>query len=141
MPYPQGSTQKGGFCPEYHTAQHLGGDDFASITQWNVGKVADLCLLLDKIQEAPGVSVLDNTVVFLGACMHGGDHKADRLPVALIGGGNLGLKNNQHVILDKRPLRDLYFTLMNDVYGLGVKDFGQDLTGAAPAKISELLKG
>ena len=137
------STPKGGFCPEYHTAQHLGGDDFASITWWNVGKVADLCRTLDSIQEAPGVSVLDNTVVFLGACMHGGDHRADRLPVALIGGGNLGLKNDQHLTLDKRPLRDLYFTLMNDVYGLdvGMSDFGQDLTGAAPAKISELLKG
>ena len=61
--------------------------------------------------------------------------------LALIGGGNLGLKNDQHLTLAKRPLRDLYFTLMNDVYSLGVGDFGQDLTGAAPARISELLKG
>ncbi len=137
----ESSSPKGGTCPEYHTAQHAGGDDFATITWWNVGKVADLCRMLDNIQEAPGVSVLDNCVVYLGACMHGGDHEADRLPVALIGGGNLGLKNDQHLTLDKRPLRDLYFTLMNDVYGVSVSDFGQDLTGAAPAKISELLKG
>ncbi|MEO8900491.1 MAG: hypothetical protein ABI488_02610, partial [Polyangiaceae bacterium] len=128
-------------CPEYHAAQHAGGDDFATITWWNVGKVADLCRMLDNIQEAPGVSVLDNCVVYLGACMHGGDHEADRLPVALIGGGNLGLKNNQHLVLDKRPLRDLYFTLMNDVYGLrNPSEFGQNLTGAPPARISELLK-
>lgn len=135
------STPKGGNCPEYHAAQHAGGDDFATITWWNVGKVADLCRMLDNIQEAPGVSVLDNCVVYLGACMHGGDHEADRLPVALIGGGNLGLKNNQHLVLDKRPLRDLYFTLMNDVYGIrNASDFGQNLTGAPPARISELLK-
>jgi hypothetical protein len=38
-------------------------------------------------------------------------------------------------------LRDLYFTLMNDVYGLGVRDFGQNLTGAPPSRITELLKG
>lgn len=137
------STPKGGPCPEYHIAQHAGGDVFASITAWNVGRVAELCQKLDAIPEAPGVSVLDNCVVFLGACMHGGDHEGDRLPVALIGGGNLGLKNDHHVALDKRPLRDLYFTLMKDIYGLdgpNVTNFGQNLTGAPPARISELLK-
>jgi hypothetical protein len=136
----ESSSPKGGTCPDYHVAQHAGGDVFATITWWNVGKVADLCRKLDAIQEAPGVSVLDNSVVFLGACMHGGNHEGNQLPALLIGGGNLGLKNDQHLALDKRPLRDLYFTLMNDVYALGVSDFGQDLTGAPPARISELLK-
>jgi hypothetical protein len=138
---PDGSSAKGGACPEYHTAQHDGGDVFATITWWNVGKVADLCRKLDAIQEAPGLSVLDNAVVFLGACMHAGNHEADRLPVAILGGRNLGLENDQHIVLDKRPLRDLYFTLLNDVYGLGARDFGQNLTGAPPAAITELLKG
>jgi hypothetical protein len=136
-----GSSEKGGTCPEYHNSQHAGGDVFATITWWNVGKVADLCRKLDAIQEAPGVSVLDNCVVFLGACMHGGDHLGNRLPAVLIGGGNLGLKNDQYVALNNRPLRDMYFTLMNDVYALGVSEFGQNLTGAPLAKISELLKG
>jgi hypothetical protein len=135
------STPKGGACPEYHAAQHRGGDVFASVTWWNVGKVADLCRKLDAIKEADGKSLLDNTVVFLGGCMQGGNHEADRLPAALVGGGNLGLETDQHLVLDKRPLRDLYFTLLNDVYGLGVSDFGQDLTGAPPARISELLAG
>ena len=137
---PDGSSAKGGACPEYHTAQHDGGDVFATITWWNVGKVADLCRKLDAIQEAPGISVLDNAVVFLGACMHAGNHEGDRLPVAILGGGNLGLENDQHIVLDRRPLRDLYFTLLNDVYGLGARDFGQNLTGAPPAAITELLK-
>jgi len=135
-----GSTPKGGTCSEYHAAQHAGDDVFATITWWNVGRVADLCRKLDAIKEANGASVLDNSVVFLGACMHGGDHEGDRLPVALIGGGNLGLKTNQHLVLSKRPLRDLYVTLMNDVYGLGVTDFGTDRTGATPARISQLLR-
>ena len=138
---PDSSTDKGGACPEYHVAQHSGGDDFATITWWNVGKVANLCRKLDVIEEAPGISVLDNSVVFLGACMHGGSHEASNLPVALLGGGNLGLETDQHLVLDRRPLRDLYITLMNDVYGLGVGDFGQNLTGAPLASITSLLRG
>ncbi len=53
----------------------------------------------------------------------------------------IGLENDQHIVLDKRPLRDLYFTLMNEVYGLAARDFGQNLTGAPPTRITELLKG
>jgi hypothetical protein len=136
----EGSTPKGGSCPEYHLAQHHTGDDFATITWWNVSKVAELCRKLDAIDEAPGVSVLDNSVVMLGAAMHGGNHLANELPMALIGGGNLGLRNDQHLVLDARPLRDLYFTLLNDVYGLGVTDFGQNRTGAPPATIAQVLK-
>lgn len=135
----EGSRSKGGACLEYHTAQHEGGDVFASITWWNVGKVADLCRKLDAIQEAPSSSVLDNTVVFLGACMHGGDHQGDRLPVALVGGKNVGLKNDQHLVFEGRPLRDLYFTLLNDVFGLGVRDFGQNAAGVPIQRIAELL--
>jgi hypothetical protein len=134
------SSPKGGSCGEYHVAQHAGDDQFPSITWWNVGKVAELCRKLDAIEEAPGVSVLDNCVVFLGSCMHGSNHEANQLPAVLIGGGNLGLKNDQHLALDQRPLRDLYFTLLNDIYELGVSDFGQNLTNAPPARIDELLK-
>ncbi|HEX6273670.1 MAG TPA: DUF1552 domain-containing protein [Polyangiaceae bacterium] len=137
----EGSTPTTGVCPEYHAAQHQGGDEFASITWWNVGKVAELCRRLDAIEEAPGVSVLDNCVVLFGGCMQGGSHKADELPVALIGGRNLGLKNDQHVKLERRPLRDLYTTLLNDVFGLGLEPFGQNLTGAPAATVAELLEG
>ncbi|MES1175615.1 MAG: DUF1552 domain-containing protein [Myxococcales bacterium] len=136
----QGSSPKGGRCPEYHTSHHAGGDEFATITWWNVGKAADLCRKLNAIEEAPGVSVLDNCVVLLGGCMHDGTHEADQLPLALVGGQNLGLKNDQHVVLDKRPLRDLYMTLLNDVFSLGVSDFGQNLTGAPATRIAELLR-
>jgi hypothetical protein len=135
----EGSTPKGGVCPEYHAAQHHTGDDFHTITWWNVGKVAELCRKLDAIEEAPGVSVLDNCVVLFGGCMHGGNHLANELPVALLGGGNLGIKSDQHVVLDQRPLRDLYVTLMNEIFGLGVDDFGQNLTGAPPTTLEEIL--
>jgi len=133
------SSPKGGPCPEYHVAQHAGGDVFATITWWNVGRVADLCRKLDAIEESPGVSALDNTVVLLGGCMQGGSHAANMLPLALLGGANLGLRNDQHLVLDGRPLRDLYFTLLNDVFGLAVTELGQNMTGAPLARIVELL--
>ena len=50
------------------------------------------------------------------------------------------VKNDQHVVLDSRPLRDLYVTLMNDVFDLGIEEFGENLTGAPPVKIAELIE-
>jgi hypothetical protein len=137
---PTGSTVSSGTCPEYHTGgQHGSADDFATITHWNVGKVAELCSKLDAIKEADGKSILDNSVILFGGCMHGNDHKADRLPTMLIGGGGGKLKTDQHLVLDKRPLRDLHYTVMNDVFGMQQTNFGQNLTGAPIAKIPQLL--
>jgi hypothetical protein len=135
----ESSSPKGGPCPGYHSAQHGPSDPFATITWWNVGKVAELCRKLDAIEEAPGVSVLDNTVVLFAGCMEGGSHRANELPVALIGGGGLGLKTDQHLVLDNRPLRDLYFTLMNQVFALNVADFGQNLTQAPASALDSLV--
>jgi len=133
---PKGSS----VCPEYHLAQHAGGDAFATITWWNVARVADLCRKLDGIEEAPGVTVLDNTVVLFGGSMEGGSHAAEKLPLALVGGGNLGLTGDRHLALDKRPLRDLYITLLNDVFGLSLDELGQNMTGAPLAPLRELLE-
>jgi hypothetical protein len=134
------STPSTGVCPSWYSGG-LNGDPnhYASIVHWHVGKVAALCKRLDGMIEADGQSVLDNCVVYLGASMHGADHAADRLPVFTVGSGGGALKTNQHVTLSKRPLRDFYFTLMNDVYKMGVQSFGDNLTGAPIARIPELL--
>ncbi len=126
-------------CPEYHAGgQHGSQAAFGSITWWNSGKVAELCSKLDAVKEADGSSILDNTVVFYGGCMHGSNHDCNELPTALIGGGKLGLAQDQHVGFTNRPLRDLHFTLMNQVFGLGIADFGQDKTGKPIAMMREL---
>jgi hypothetical protein len=136
----EGSVEAGGTCPEYHNGgQHGSQDDFATITWWNATKVAELCTKLDAIQEGPGVSVLDNSVIVFAGAMHGSNHQCNELPVALIGSGGGLLKTDQHVVFDDRPLRDLYFTLMNQVFAMGVTDFGQNLTGAPIASIQELI--
>ena len=135
-----GSTQTSGTLPEYHGGcQHGSQDDFATVSWWNAGKVADLCTKMDAIKEANGLSILDNSVVFFGAAMHGSDHSCDRLPAVLIGSGGGKLKGNQNVVLNKRPLRDLHYTVMNSVFGMNQTTFGQNLTGAPLATINELV--
>ena len=134
------STQTTGTCPEYHGGgQHGSQDDFGAITWWNVGKVADLCTKLDAIKEANGLSILDNSVIYFGAAMHGSDHSCDRLPAAIIGGGGGKLKTNQFIQLNKRPLRDLHYTIMNKVFNMGQTDFGVNLTGAPISVINEIV--
>ncbi len=133
------STEADGNCGNYHGSQHGSQDEFATISWWNAGKVAELCRKLDAIKEGNGLSILDNTVVLFGGCMHGSDHSCDRLPTALIGSGGGKLKTDQHVTYSKKPMRDLHFTLLNDVFGLGVADFGSSPAGAAPGKLPEIL--
>jgi len=133
------STPSSGVCGNYTGAQHGSQDEFATITWWNVGKVADLCRKLAATDDGNGKSVLDNSVVFLGSCTHGSNHICADLPALLVGGGGGALKTDQHLTLTNRPLRDLYFTLMKQVFGAPITDFGVNLTGAALAPIDEIL--
>jgi hypothetical protein len=130
-----------GMCGEYHGSQHGSQDEFATITWFNVSKVADLCRKLDAIQEADGRTVLDNSVVLFGGAMHGSNHQCNELPTALIGGGGGKLKTDQHVLTDKRPLRHLHYTLMNGVFGMNVTDFAQSAAKIPLATLQEILIG
>jgi hypothetical protein len=135
-----GSTLANGTCAEYHTGgQHGSQDDFASLSRWNASKVFELCKQMDAVKEGNGFSLLDNTVVFFGGAMHGSNHACNKLPTMLIGGAGGKLKTDQHVELGNRPLRDLHYTLMNAVFGMGVTEFGQNLTGAPLAPIQEII--
>jgi len=132
------STPDAGYCGDWHSAQMGDRDQYASIVHWNVGKVAALCQKLAAMDDGDGRSVLDNSVVFLGACMNW-DWRCADLPSLLIGGGGGALKTDQHLDLGNRPLRDLYITVLNGVLGLSETDFGVNRTGAPLKPISELL--
>jgi hypothetical protein len=136
-----GSTEGNGTCPEYHGGgQHGSKESFGSITRWNAGKVAELATKLDAIKEADGTTVLDNTVIFFAGAMRGSDHSCHDLPVALIGGGALGLRQDQRVDLGNRPLRDLHYTMMNKVFDMqDVTEFGANLTGAPLKVVTEII--
>ena len=137
-----GSTEATGTCPEYHGGgQHGNQNDFATITWWNVGKVAALCAKLDAIKEGDK-SILDNCVIMFGGAMHGSNHACNQLPIALIGGGGGKLKVDQHIVFTKRWLRDLHVTVMKEVFGMsgpGVDDFGVPRADNLPTVIKEIL--
>jgi len=138
-----GSTEVGGTCPAYHNGgQHGTQDDFASITWWNVGKVAELCSKLDAIKEENGQTLLDNTLVMFGGAMHGSNHNCSELPMVLIGGGGGTFKTDQHVVFQQRWLRDLHHTVMTRMFGMSGPDvdgFGMERADQPKTEIKEIL--
>ncbi|HEX3854148.1 MAG TPA: DUF1552 domain-containing protein [Polyangiaceae bacterium] len=144
-----GSTPASGtqVCGNYHGAQHAGNtnDDFSTISWWNSSKVAALATRLDAIQDGEGASILDNTVIMYSAAMHGGNHQSNQLPLALIGGGGGTLKLDQHVKYGDtpgdRPMRDLYYTLLNKTFGMNVASFGTHIQNIPNSYMTEILNG
>ncbi|WP_437572930.1 hypothetical protein [Sorangium sp. So ce542] len=71
------------------------------------------------------------------------DHDAYDLPIVLLGGDGVFL-NDAHVaygpVGGDRQLRDLWFTIMNQYYGLGVASFGDDLRGEPNRLLEEILR-
>jgi Protein of unknown function (DUF1552) len=139
-----GSVEATGKCGGFHGLQHAGdsNDGFASINWWFSTQLAALCALMDAVPEGDG-TLLDHTLVMYGGAMHGGDHDARPLPMALIGGSKVGIRQNQHLdysaSADGKPLRDLYYTILNGYFGVGVAGFGESLHGSQNQLISELL--
>ena len=136
-----GSTPGTGTVSGYHGLQHAGdsNDGFATINWWLSSVTADLCQKLADIKEGDS-SLLDTTLVMYAGAMHGSNHDAWPLPVALFGGAKAGLRTDQHVSFSSpRPLRDLYFTILNSYFKLGVPSFGDSLAGAPNKTISEIL--
>jgi hypothetical protein len=136
-----GSTTGNGNCGNYHGSQH-GGDsnnNFATINWWQSTKIAELCAKMNAVPEGEG-TLLDHSIVMYASCMHGGNHFANDLPVALIGGAGGAFKMDQHVqFAVEAPMRDLYYTIMNSYFELGVQSFGVNTKGAPPKILSELL--
>jgi hypothetical protein len=139
-----GSVEGSGKCGGYHGLQHAGdsNDGFASINWWFSTQIAKLCDLMSAVPEGDG-TLLDHTLLLYGGAMHGGDHDARPLPMALLGGTKAGIRANQHLdygsSADGKPLRDLYFTILNGYFGLNEASFGVSLSGQKNALIAELL--
>jgi hypothetical protein len=138
-----GSVEASGTCPSYHDGgQHGTQNDFATITWWNVGKVAALCQKLDAIKEEDGKSILDNTLVLFGGAMHGSNHNCSELPTVLIGSGGGTFQTDMHVVLQQRWLRDLHHTIMTRMFGMSGPDvdtFGANRPGSPRTEIQEIL--
>jgi hypothetical protein len=139
-----GSSEGTGKVGGFHGLQHAGdsNDGFATINWWLSTQVADLAKKLDAIPDGDG-TLLDHTAILYGGAMHGSDHDARPLPMALLGGGRAGLRTDQLVdysgISAGRPLRDLYFTILNAYYDLKVPSFGDSLSGQKNSLMQEIL--
>jgi hypothetical protein len=127
-----------------HAAQHAGlrNNDFASITNWQLRVAVDLAQKLDAVAEGER-TLLDNSLLMLFSDMHHGDHAGFDLPMLLFGGAGT-FRQGEYVTLTEDPqssrqYRDLYFTIMNHYFGLGVKSFGDDMRKIPNAEIAEIL--
>ncbi len=115
---------------EYHALQHSGDRNnnitpgFATIGWWNSTKAAQLAALLDATKEG-AVTALDNTVMMFASGMHGGDHLNSTLPVAILGGGALGLKQDTFVSTGAElQLSDVHLSILQKVFGYTMPSFG-----------------
>jgi hypothetical protein len=139
----QSTPGPGVLCRDVHGAGQSGplnNPTWCTINWWYASKVSELCQKLASFREGDG-SMLDNTVVFYGSCMHGSNHSAARLPLLLIGGGSM-LKTNQYLSFPSAAplaLRDVYFTLLTRAFGLDIQTFGDNLTGAPPRVVADML--
>ncbi|HKP58993.1 MAG TPA: DUF1552 domain-containing protein [Polyangiales bacterium] len=139
-----GSVAGTGKVGGYHGLQHAGdsNDGFATINWWFSTQVAELGQKLDAIPEGDG-TLLDHTLIVYGSGMHGGDHTGQPLPLVTLGGGRAGIRTDQLVDFSSngagRPLRDLYLTVLNGYFGLGVSSFGSSLTSPQNRMIEEIL--
>jgi hypothetical protein len=64
-------------------------------------------------------------VITFASGMHGGDHFNTNIPVALIGGAGLGLKQDTFVSTGAEiQLSDVHFTILQKIFGYKDATFG-----------------
>ncbi|MEM9067036.1 MAG: DUF1552 domain-containing protein [Myxococcota bacterium] len=148
-----GSMIQGG----HHSISHLdsGNSDVEkidAINEWHIGQFGNLLRQLKSATQGDGTNLLDSTLVMFGGGLdatghRSGDplgdlspqqsgpvHRHTNLPI-LLGGHGGGVRSGRHVVFnDRRPLADLYVSMLQSV-GVETNEFGLEGTGP----IGELL--
>jgi hypothetical protein len=117
----------------YHGLQHAGdkNDGFATINYWLAQKAADLAGKLKASMEGT-TNLLDSTVIVFGSGMHGGNHAGVDIPVVLMGGGAIGLRQNVFAPFPQTQLmNNIHLTIMQKVFGMTTATFPSS-TGIVP---------
>jgi hypothetical protein len=129
---PQGSTPGTGTIGGLHGLSAAGNTNsgWATINFWFVEKLARFCQKLQAMQDGPGGTVLDQSVVWFGTEMHGGNHDGLNLPLLYVGSGGARLKVNRHVDLSNRvrqseDLANVYLTFIRKVFDMAEPSFGK----------------
>ncbi len=87
-------------------------EDLLALDRFHLSAFARIVATLDSIEEADGTTLLDNTMLTLGAGIgDGATHQYNDLPVVLAGGGGGALKLGNHIQCEPRtPLANLWLT-------------------------------
>lgn len=118
----------------HHLLSHVGGANWLKVNQFFLEQVAYVAGRLEAIKEGDR-SLLDNTMLVYLSSMLTGDHRVDKLPVLLLGGGGAQIKTGRVINYEKDPDRKicrLYLSLMNK---MGVR---LDRFGDATSPLSEV---
>ena len=137
----------------YYGLTHAGdqNDGFATITWWNMTQLNDMITKISAIKEGAGTA-FDNTIIYAGSGLHGGNHDALNVPVVIAGTGGgvfktgqaLNLAGGSTVTGDKsvlgKNMQDVHLTILNKVFGGTLKEFGVSV-GNFPSQgvLTELL--
>lgn len=99
--------------------QKLHVENLLKLDHFHVSAFARLLDRMDKIEEANGTTLLDNTIFTLGAGMgDGATHQYNDLPVVVAGGGGGAFKLGKHIhCKNGTPLANLWLT---HLHALGV---------------------
>ncbi len=102
---------------------------YQKIVGWHVSEFAYLVGKMDSLQEAPGTTLLDNSMLLYGSTIReGNSHEHENLPILLAGKGGGTVKSGRRLRAPKQtPLCNLYLSLM-DRMGVSLAQFG-DSTG------------
>lgn len=93
-------------------APHNHLEDLLKLDRFHVSAFARLLERMDRIEEANGTTLLDNTIFTLGAGMGDGTtHQYNDLPLVVAGGGGGKLKLGEHIhCRPGTPLANLWLT-------------------------------
>jgi hypothetical protein len=125
---------------EHHLTSHDQSQpkehDLVAIERWYADRTVEALEEFDRVPLADGSTLLDHTVVpYITEVARGYDHDQSNAPLALIGGGRLGIPGNRFYRADgpNRPTNDLWLALA-PVFGVELPTLGaqEQYTGALP---------
>jgi hypothetical protein len=131
---------------DHHGLSHHNGDvtkgaQLAKIEAWEISMFSSFLQKLDAIKEANGMSVLDNSLIFLsseladgnahnqGTTTYAGFSGPTGKPILLAGSAGGKIKTGRHAIYSNSPQPNLFIALLNTL-GVPVTTFGT--AGNAP---------
>jgi hypothetical protein len=117
-------------CGNLHGLSSAGdlNNGYATVNRWFVEKLARLCQKLQAMPEGD-TTVLDQSVVWFGTEMHGGNHDGLDLPLLYVGSGAGRLKVDRSLDFAQRSatgedLASVYLTFLRNVFDLPDMSFG-----------------